>query len=200
MSTLQYIKSCFQWESVQRSLLAFLVSSRTTQAGTASASASLPLCFPSELPQSRTSLYVNSPCEALNRCVVGPGRKDAADADLSLSWRRAGSQRRRRDRVYFCSHFPDNSLTRRPICAGFDLDPIMQTRVQLKGSSEIRRLLRSGLCPTQVFKRVVRTEAEAEGRPLLEFRAERLADLSDSLSVLSHRSGSMGTAKQRVAH
>lgn len=25
MSTLQYIKSCFQWESVQRSLLAFLV-------------------------------------------------------------------------------------------------------------------------------------------------------------------------------
>lgn len=26
-STLQYIKSCFQWESVQRSLLAFLVKS-----------------------------------------------------------------------------------------------------------------------------------------------------------------------------
>ena len=25
MSTMQYIKSCFQWESVQRSLLAFLV-------------------------------------------------------------------------------------------------------------------------------------------------------------------------------
>lgn len=25
MSTLRYIKSCFQWESVQRSLLAFLV-------------------------------------------------------------------------------------------------------------------------------------------------------------------------------
>lgn len=25
VSTLQYIKSCFQWESVQRSLLAFLV-------------------------------------------------------------------------------------------------------------------------------------------------------------------------------
>lgn len=24
-STLQYVKSCFQWESVQRSLLAFLV-------------------------------------------------------------------------------------------------------------------------------------------------------------------------------
>ena len=53
MSTLQYIKSCFQWESVQRSLLAFLVKCFNCLSTHLSAFSSV---FPSEAAEDNRSL------------------------------------------------------------------------------------------------------------------------------------------------
>uniref|UniRef100_A0A8C4H1M1 C2 domain-containing protein n=1 Tax=Dicentrarchus labrax TaxID=13489 RepID=A0A8C4H1M1_DICLA len=67
MSTLQYIKSCFQWESVQRSLLAFLVKCFNCLS-------THYLHFPlfslqaAEDNRSLASPYLNSPSENLNQC------------------------------------------------------------------------------------------------------------------------------------
>lgn len=103
MSTLQYIKSCFQWESIQRSLLAFLVKCLNCLSMHY-------LHFPlfslraAEDNRSLASPYFNSPSANFNQCGGGLSRKRrlgpssalewtlsvlrvCVDADLSLSWR-----------------------------------------------------------------------------------------------------------------
>ncbi len=154
MSTLQYIKSCFQWESVQRSLLAFLVKCFKCLS-------THYLHFPlfslqaAEDSRSLASLCLNSPSENLNQCSVWLSRN--ADLAPALCWSgrfqccvsRGCGVKPQLERVesqwsrwsLFLFYFPDNSLTLCPICAWFDLDPITQTQVQLKDSSEIRRIL-----------------------------------------------------------
>ncbi|KAI3377631.1 hypothetical protein L3Q82_008791 [Scortum barcoo] len=83
MSTLQYIKSCFQWESVQRSLLAFLVkcfnclSTHYLDLSMFSLQAAEDNC-------SLASPYLNSLSENLNQCGVGLSRN--AVLALALCW------------------------------------------------------------------------------------------------------------------
>lgn len=68
-STLQYIKSCFQWESVQRSLLAFLVKSHHRSLYF------LLLSFFSSIRKAPPSSCVNSARGNLTRCSCRIGRK-----------------------------------------------------------------------------------------------------------------------------
>lgn len=117
MSTLQYIKSCFQWESVQRSLLAFLVKCFNCLS-------TRYLHFPvfslraAEDNRSLASPYLNSPSENFNQCAVGLSRNAGLAPALCWSGRiqccvsrecRVKPQLERvesqwsRDRVYFCS-------------------------------------------------------------------------------------------------
>uniref|UniRef100_A0A673A1Z3 Multiple C2 and transmembrane domain-containing protein 2-like n=1 Tax=Sphaeramia orbicularis TaxID=375764 RepID=A0A673A1Z3_9TELE len=77
MSTLQYIKSCFQWESIQRSLLAFLVKWSKCLS---THYLHFPL-FSLQAAEDNCSLanpHLNSPCENLNQCG---DNIDVADED-----------------------------------------------------------------------------------------------------------------------
>ena len=122
MCTLQYIKSCFQWESVQRSLLAFLVNWFNCLS-------THYLHFPlfslraAEDNRSLANPCLNSPCENLNQCSVWLSKNAGTAPALCWSGRflcvcvcvcvsrgcRVKPQLERvesqwsRNRVYFCS-------------------------------------------------------------------------------------------------
>lgn len=117
MSTLQYIKSCFQWESIQRSLLAFLVKWFNCLS---THYLHFPLFYPQAAEDNRilANPYLNSPCENLNQCSVGLSRNASLAPALCWSGRfqccvsrgcRVKPQLERvesqwsRNRVYFCS-------------------------------------------------------------------------------------------------
>lgn len=69
-------------------------------------------------------------------------------------------------------HFPDNSLTLCPICVQFDLDPIMPTEVQLKGSSEIRLILHPGIVENKCKASVKTHTREKAPRPDFKQQSE----------------------------
>lgn len=117
MSTLQYIKSCFQWESIQRSLLAFLVKCFNCLS-THYLHFSLFSLQAAEDYRSLAIPYLNSPSKILNQCGVGLGRNAGLALPLCWSGRfqccvscgcRVKPQLERvesqwsRDGVYFCS-------------------------------------------------------------------------------------------------
>lgn len=85
VSTLQYIKSCFQWESVQRSLLAFLVKCLNCLSMHY-------LHFPlfslqaAEDNRSLASPSLNSPSVNFNQCGGGLSRKRRLGLGSASEW------------------------------------------------------------------------------------------------------------------